>query len=95
MGICCFGKFSVDLDGFGDNILLFTKAKVVFFGSIFAPIDLSDVALLRKMEVFLVLLEYTRDFGSSLSWTVVLCLKELYLLLYRCKLNTIGLLCPI
>ena len=32
-----------------------------------APVDLSDVALVRKKEVFLVLLEYTRDFGSSLS----------------------------
>ncbi|PON95824.1 Beta-catenin [Trema orientale] len=43
-------------------------------------------SLVRKMEVFLVLLEYMRDSGLSLSWTTVLCLKELYLLLYRSKI---------
>ncbi|KAL5576986.1 hypothetical protein UlMin_018685 [Ulmus minor] len=43
-------------------------------------------SLVRKMEVFLVLLEYMRDSSSSLSWTAVLCLKELYLLLYRSKI---------
>lgn len=43
-------------------------------------------SLVRKMEVFLVLLEYLRDSGLCLPWTAVLCLKELYLLLYRSKI---------
>ncbi|GMI72897.1 plant U-box 17, ARABIDOPSIS THALIANA PLANT U-BOX 17 [Hibiscus trionum] len=47
-------------------------------------------SLIRKMEVFLVMLEYLRDSGSgsipSLPSTAILCLKELYLLLYRSKI---------
>ncbi|KAK8989523.1 hypothetical protein V6N11_063945 [Hibiscus sabdariffa] len=46
-------------------------------------------SLVRKVEVFLVLLEYLRDSGSgsisNLPSTAVLCFKELYLLLYRSK----------
>lgn len=43
-------------------------------------------SLIRKMEVFLVLLEYLRDSGTCVESTAVLCFKELYLLLYRCKI---------
>ena len=38
------------------------------------------------MEVFLVLLECLIDTASALPWTAVICLKELYLLLYRSKI---------
>ncbi|KAM5587881.1 U-box domain-containing protein 17 [Rosa sericea] len=44
-------------------------------------------SLVRKVEVFLVLLESLNDSpGSALPWTAVICLKELYLLLYRSKI---------
>lgn len=43
-------------------------------------------ALIRKIEVFAVLLEYLRDSDSELPATAILCLKELYLLLYRSKI---------
>ncbi|KAK3206768.1 hypothetical protein Dsin_020814 [Dipteronia sinensis] len=43
-------------------------------------------SLLRRLEVFLVLLEYLRDTGTSLPSTAMLCFKELYLVLYRCKI---------
>ncbi|KAJ0018915.1 hypothetical protein Pint_10330 [Pistacia integerrima] len=43
-------------------------------------------SLIRKIEVFLVLLECLRDSGSPLPSTAMLCFKELYLLLYRCKI---------
>ncbi|KAG4956044.1 hypothetical protein JHK85_042424 [Glycine max] len=46
-------------------------------------------SLIRKVEVFQLLLEYLRDSDSRSSClppTVVLCLKELYLLLYRSKI---------
>ncbi|KAK8675598.1 hypothetical protein V6N13_033663 [Hibiscus sabdariffa] len=47
-------------------------------------------SLIRKMEVFLVMLECLRDSGSgsmsSLPATAILCFKELYLLLYRSKI---------
>ncbi|XVE51507.1 hypothetical protein DITRI_Ditri02bG0047500 [Diplodiscus trichospermus] len=47
-------------------------------------------SLIRKMEIFVVLLEYLRDSGSgslsSLPSTAILCFKELYLLLYRSKI---------
>ncbi|KAJ7968775.1 RING-type E3 ubiquitin transferase [Quillaja saponaria] len=43
-------------------------------------------SLVRKVEVFLLLLEYLRDTGSSLPSTAVLCLKELYLLMYRSRI---------
>nr|DAD35963.1 TPA_asm: hypothetical protein HUJ06_006603 [Nelumbo nucifera] len=39
-------------------------------------------SLIWKIEVFVVLFDFLRDFGSTLSSTVVLCLKELYLLIY-------------
>ncbi|XP_059664448.1 U-box domain-containing protein 17 [Cornus florida] len=42
--------------------------------------------LIRKIEVFVVLLECLRDSGSILPPTAILCLKELYLLLYRSKI---------
>lgn len=45
--------------------------------------------LVRRLEVFLVLLEYLRDSSSpstTLPSTAVLCFKELYLVLYRCKI---------
>nr|DAD25185.1 TPA_asm: hypothetical protein HUJ06_026649 [Nelumbo nucifera] len=41
--------------------------------------------LIWKIEVFVVLFDFLRDSGSTLSSTVVLCLKELYLLIYRSK----------
>ncbi|XP_004485933.1 U-box domain-containing protein 17 [Cicer arietinum] len=43
-------------------------------------------SLIRKVEVFQFLLEYLNDSGSSLPPTALLCLKELYLLLYRSKI---------
>ncbi|KAK2642558.1 hypothetical protein Ddye_024321 [Dipteronia dyeriana] len=43
-------------------------------------------SLLRRLEVFLVLLEYLRDTGTGLPSTAMLCFKELYLVLYRCKI---------
>ncbi|KAL2336985.1 hypothetical protein Fmac_011431 [Flemingia macrophylla] len=60
-----------------------------------ALVDLSDVALrknsrslIRRVVVFHLLLEYLRDSdcGKRLPPTAVLCLKELYLLLYRSKI---------
>ncbi|KAL5774205.1 hypothetical protein ACOSP7_011762 [Xanthoceras sorbifolium] len=43
-------------------------------------------SLVRRLEVFLVLLEYLRDSDTSLPSTAMLCFKELYLVLYRCKI---------
>ncbi|KAM1032981.1 hypothetical protein FF1_036538 [Malus domestica] len=43
-------------------------------------------SLVRKVEIFLVLLEYLRDSDAALPCTAVICLKELYLLLYRSKI---------
>ncbi|KAG6756155.1 hypothetical protein POTOM_039580 [Populus tomentosa] len=45
-------------------------------------------SLIRKIEVFVVLLEYLRDSraGSTLSPPTAVCFKELYLLLYRSKI---------
>ncbi|XP_044461967.1 U-box domain-containing protein 17-like [Mangifera indica] len=43
-------------------------------------------SLIRKIEVFLVLLECLRDSGNVLPSTAMLCFKELYLVLYRCKI---------
>ncbi|OMO65468.1 Armadillo [Corchorus olitorius] len=47
-------------------------------------------SLIRKIEIFVILLEYLRDSGSgslsSLPSTAILCFKELYLLLYRSKI---------
>ncbi|KAG8482242.1 hypothetical protein CXB51_026984 [Gossypium anomalum] len=47
-------------------------------------------SLVRKVEIFLVVLMYLRDSrsgsSSNLSPTAVLCFKELYLLLYRSKI---------
>ncbi|XP_010549429.1 PREDICTED: U-box domain-containing protein 17 [Tarenaya hassleriana] len=47
-------------------------------------------SLIRKIEVFVVMFEFLSDSGSGpgrvLSHTAVLCLKELYLLLYRSKI---------
>ncbi|KAG7019558.1 U-box domain-containing protein 17, partial [Cucurbita argyrosperma subsp. argyrosperma] len=81
-----------------------------------APVDLSDVALvrtlavvatelvsrfsqksfffqrrnsrslIRKLEVCLVFLDCLKDSGATLPHTALLCLKELYLLLYRSKI---------
>ncbi|KAL6992364.1 U-box domain-containing protein 17 [Sarracenia purpurea var. burkii] len=43
-------------------------------------------SLIRKVEVFVVLLEYLRDSSSNLSSTASVCFKELYLLFYRSKI---------
>ncbi|KAK6917735.1 U-box domain [Dillenia turbinata] len=43
-------------------------------------------ALIRKIEVFVILLEFLSEFSSNLSSTSILCFKELYLLLYRSKI---------
>ncbi|KAF5736262.1 Plant U-box 17 [Tripterygium wilfordii] len=45
-------------------------------------------SLIRKIELFLVLLEYLRDSvsGSNLPSTALLCFKEMHLLLYRSKI---------
>ena len=43
-------------------------------------------SLIRKVEVFQLLLDYLNDSGSCLPPTALLCLKELYLLLYRSKI---------
>ncbi|KAI9198710.1 hypothetical protein LWI28_020980 [Acer negundo] len=43
-------------------------------------------SLLRRLEVFLVLLEFLRDTDTSLPSTAMLCFKESYLVLYRCKI---------
>ncbi|KAH7545024.1 U-box domain-containing protein 17 [Ziziphus jujuba] len=43
-------------------------------------------SLVRKLEVFVVLLECLRDSESTAPRTSVLCLNELYLLLYRSKI---------
>ncbi|KAI9127288.1 hypothetical protein K1719_001847 [Acacia pycnantha] len=43
-------------------------------------------SLIRKVEVFQLLLEYLTDTGACIPPTAVLCLKELYLLLYRSKI---------
>ncbi|XP_010242129.1 PREDICTED: U-box domain-containing protein 17 [Nelumbo nucifera] len=43
-------------------------------------------SLIQKIEVFVVLFDFLRDSGSTLPSTAVLCLKELYLLIYRSKI---------
>ncbi|KAK4271747.1 hypothetical protein QN277_020391 [Acacia crassicarpa] len=43
-------------------------------------------ALIRNVEVFLLLLEYLRDNRTNIPMTELVCLKELYLLLYRSKI---------
>ncbi|KAK9267376.1 hypothetical protein L1049_009801 [Liquidambar formosana] len=43
-------------------------------------------SLIRKIEVFVVLLEFLKESRSSLPSTGILCFKELYLLLYRSKI---------
>ncbi|XP_028764729.1 U-box domain-containing protein 17-like [Neltuma alba] len=43
-------------------------------------------AFIRKVEVFQLLLEYLRDSGTDIPMTGLVCLKELYLLLYRSKI---------
>ncbi|GMP74215.1 hypothetical protein CsSME_00031692 [Camellia sinensis var. sinensis] len=46
-------------------------------------------SLIRKLEIFVVLLEYLRDSSSRssrLSLTAIVCFKESYLLLYRSKI---------
>lgn len=43
-------------------------------------------SLVRKIEVFVALLEFLRDGMKDLPSAAVLCLKELYLLLYRSKI---------
>ncbi|CAL0334708.1 unnamed protein product [Lupinus luteus] len=43
-------------------------------------------SLIRKVEVFQLLLEYLSDSGVFLPPTAVLCLKELYIMLYRSKI---------
>ncbi|GAV78888.1 Arm domain-containing protein/U-box domain-containing protein [Cephalotus follicularis] len=43
-------------------------------------------SLIRKIEVFVVLLEFLKESGSNLTPTALLCFKEAYLLLYRSKI---------
>lgn len=43
-------------------------------------------SLLRKIELFVILLDSVRDSTSNLPSTVILCFKELYLLLFRSKI---------
>ncbi|KAJ4981692.1 hypothetical protein NE237_032529 [Protea cynaroides] len=43
-------------------------------------------SLIRKIQNFVVLFEFLRDSSSKLPSTAVLCLKELYLLIYRSKI---------
>lgn len=43
-------------------------------------------SLIRKLEVCLVFLEFLKDTDAVLPHTALLCLKELYLLLYRSKI---------
>lgn len=46
------------------------------------------MSLVRKIEVFVVLLDFLKDFRSSsrFSYTAIMCFKELYLVFYRCKI---------
>ncbi|XP_021750435.1 U-box domain-containing protein 17-like [Chenopodium quinoa] len=45
-------------------------------------------SLVRKIEVFVVVLDFLKDFRSfsRFSYTAIMCFKELYLLFYRCKI---------
>ncbi|GAB4831467.1 U-box domain-containing protein 17 [Ancistrocladus abbreviatus] len=43
-------------------------------------------SLIRKVEVLVILLEFLKDSGLTLSYTAKVCFKELYLLLYRSKI---------
>ncbi|KAI4298172.1 hypothetical protein L6164_031763 [Bauhinia variegata] len=43
-------------------------------------------SLIRKVEIFQLLLEYLSNSSAALPSTALLCLKELYLLLYRSKI---------
>ncbi|XP_021772323.1 U-box domain-containing protein 17-like [Chenopodium quinoa] len=45
-------------------------------------------SLVRKLEVFVVVLDFLKDFRSfsRFSYTAIMCFKELYLLFYRCKI---------
>ncbi|XP_010248377.1 PREDICTED: U-box domain-containing protein 17-like [Nelumbo nucifera] len=43
-------------------------------------------SLIRKIDVFVILFDYLRDSGRSLPSSAILCLKELYLLIYRSKI---------
>ncbi|KNA16628.1 hypothetical protein SOVF_086890 [Spinacia oleracea] len=46
------------------------------------------MSLVRKIEVFVVVLDFLKDFRSfsRFSYTAILCFKELYLVFYRCKI---------
>lgn len=46
------------------------------------------LSLVRKIEVFVVLLDFLKESKPILrfSYTAIMCLKELYLLFYRCKI---------
>ncbi|XP_047309966.1 U-box domain-containing protein 17-like [Impatiens glandulifera] len=43
-------------------------------------------SLIRKLEVFIILLEFLRDSRSSLPPSAILCFTELYMMLYRSKM---------
>lgn len=45
-------------------------------------------SLVRKIEVFVVLLDFLKEFRSCsrFSYTAIMCFKELHLLFYRCKI---------
>ncbi|OAY24996.1 U-box domain-containing protein 17 [Manihot esculenta] len=65
-----------------------TELVSCFSGTSFFFQRKNSRSLIRKIELFGVLLEYLRDSGSGtcLSPTAVVCFKELYLLLYRSKI---------
>ncbi|KAJ6766905.1 U-BOX DOMAIN-CONTAINING PROTEIN 17 [Salix purpurea] len=69
-------------------VLLSTELVSCFSGKSLFFQRKNSRSLVRKIEIFVVLLEYLRDSGagSALSSTTIVCLKELYLLLYRSKI---------
>ncbi|KAL2930993.1 U-box domain-containing protein 17 [Bienertia sinuspersici] len=46
------------------------------------------MSLVRKIEVFVVVLDFLKEYRSvaRFSYTAIMCFKELYLLFYRCKI---------
>ncbi|CAK9148077.1 unnamed protein product [Ilex paraguariensis] len=75
-----------------DVALLETLATVsvelisVFSGKTVAFQRKNSRSLIRKIELFVVLIEFVRDSGLAFPSTANLCFKEMYLLLYRSKI---------
>lgn len=65
----------------GDLVESFSGKKLVFQRK-------NSLSLIRKIEVLLVLLEFLKESWSvsRFSYATMLCFKELYLVLYRCKI---------